>query len=115
MTAEPENRIVAVVSGANPAPKVRIKKIGVATTPLYPTPKIEDYEMGGDNPGVSLPIEYELEGDLVMPITVGQSVNVNRHSRNGVKCPGWFQTSTVVELKGNTFTTRNSLYQVEYL
>lgn len=118
MIAEPENRVVAVVSD-EPIPfvnkPVRIKKIGVATTPLYPTPKIEDYVMGGDNPGVSTPVEYTLEGTLLFPITVGNSVLVNRTKRNDVVCPGFFQSSTVVEFKDNVFTTRNSLYEVEYL
>jgi hypothetical protein len=38
-----------------------------------------------------------------------------REIRNGVVCPGLFQTSPIVDLNQDTFMTRNSVYDYEVL
>ena len=63
----------------------------------------------------SIPIEYEIEGILLIPIEVGKPVNVLLTKRNGVVAEGFFQTSAVTELADNTFKTRNSVYTYHYL
>ena len=63
----------------------------------------------------SLPVEYTIEGDLVGNIEVGSSVVVMRDTRNGVKVPGMFQTSRVVERTKNQFKTQNSVYKYKFL
>jgi hypothetical protein len=95
--------------------KVVLKKIAAVSTPLAPTPHAEDFIPGADNPGVSLPIEYTVEGVLITPIVIGQRVMIDRTKRNGIEVPGWFESTPVKEIKGNIFTTANSVYQIEYL
>ena len=69
---------------------------------------------------LSPPIEYSITGELINDIEVGKSIKVNRESRNGVMVPGLFYTSPVVTIgfKDNKivgFTTKNSLYKIDYL
>lgn len=65
--------------------------------------------------GFSLPLDYEIEGDLIGAIAVGSPVRVNRDTRNGVKTTGVFVTSTVTEVTDTTFRTRNSVYDYKLL
>lgn len=60
--------------------------------------------------GLSLPVEYEIEGELAAPIEVGKSVLVFRDKRNGKKADGIFQSTTVLEVSPQGFRTRNSIY-----
>lgn len=81
-----------------------------------PARAADDHIPGHVQPaGYSLPVEYTLEGELVEPITVGKGVKVNRDTRNGVKVPGIFVTTPVIEFTGTTFRTRNSVYDLEVL
>jgi hypothetical protein len=66
--------------------------------------------IGDHGDGMSLPVEYEIEGELSAPITVGESVLVFRDRRNGKKDGGIFQTSKVLEVSPEGFRTRNSVY-----
>lgn len=95
--------------------RVKIKKIGVATEALSPTPKLENYQPGKDNGAVSLPVEYYVEGYLIKKITFGESVVVDRYARNGIPATGTFISSPVVDFDSTTFTTYNSIYSIEYL
>lgn len=71
-----------------------------------------DHVPGGLNDdGKSLPIDYEIEGELFRPIRVGESVRVFRDKRNGQPATGVFITSPVVEVGTYFFRTKNSFYQ----
>ncbi len=66
--------------------------------------------IGDHGDGLSLPVEYEIEGELASPIKVGESVLVYRDRRNGQKADGIFQTSKVLEVSPEGFRTLNSVY-----
>lgn len=61
----------------------------------------------------SLPVDYEMVGILLCPITVGESFQVWRHIRNGVLAEGLFQSTCVRGITGaDTIATLNSIYKV---
>jgi hypothetical protein len=66
--------------------------------------------LGNHGDGMSLPVEYEIEGELASPIEVGKSVLVFKDRRNGQKADGIFQTTKVLEVSPEGFRTRNSVY-----
>lgn len=94
---------------------VRITKLNDANNAEYPSIPMEQFIPGQDNGNVSMPVNYWLEGILVEDIKVDHSVVVNRTSRMGVKCAGYFVSSPVVELTDTGFVTHNSVYRVEYI
>lgn len=95
--------------------KVRIKKIGVAENALADAGDAATYKFGKINEGVSLPVEYEIEGFLSSRIEVGFPVVIARTKRNGVEETGILKTSAVTDVTDKGFSTRNSLYTVELL
>jgi hypothetical protein len=95
--------------------RVKIQKIGAAANALAPTPDNKDYVPGEVNEGVSLPVEYCIEGYLLKAIEHGVSVVIDRYARNGVSAVGMFVSSPVIEFDSTTFTTYNSIYSIEYL
>ena len=96
-------------------PRIRVRKQSAAQNPDFPTPEWSQFKVGERNEGVSLPKDYVVEGELLSPIRVGQSVRVLRDDRNGVKEAGAFVTSPVVSLTDKGFSTKNSVYLYEYL
>ena len=94
---------------------IRITKISAVESPEYPTPTIEDYDLGKINHNVSIPANYEVEGFLVGSIEIGKPVLVMRKVRNGIKMSGIFQTSEVISVTGKEFKTRNSVYKYKFL
>lgn len=96
---------------------MKLTKLQPAPNPVCPTPKMEDYILGDDNPGVSLPVDYWLEGDLIGEIREGFPIVIERHSRNGVAKLGLFSSSPVrslVKKDGTLYaTTDNSIYKIE--
>ena len=96
---------------------MKLTKLQPAPNPVCPTPKMEDYILGDDNPGVSLPVDYWIEGHLIGEIKEGAPINVERHSRNGVTKLGLFSSSPVrkiVRKDGVIYaTTDNSIYKIE--
>lgn len=90
--------------------KLRIQKRAEAAGGLPSATNAEYVPGSGGIKNKSIPIDYWVIGELVNPITVGQSVRVLRESRNGVACPGVFQTSPIVEVTPTTFKTQNSIY-----
>jgi len=90
--------------------KLRIQKRAEAAGGL-PAASNDEYVPGSNGvENKSIPIDYWLTGELMYPLTVGRPVEVLRESRNGVKTPGIFMTSPVVELTPTTFKTKNSIY-----
>jgi len=63
----------------------------------------------------SIPVEYNLEGELIYDIEVGKQVVVGRTKRNGVEAYGVFSTSRVTEVGNNYFKTLNSVYSYKFL
>lgn len=95
--------------------KVKITKIATVESPQVPTPEFNNFVPGIDNDGVSLPIDYTVEGYLQNDVEIGKSVIMLRTKRNGVECPGLFTTSEVRELTSYGFNTLNSKYAIETL
>src|SRR5881394_530215 len=91
--------------------RIKIKKIGAAAGGAQAR-RMEDHIAGLGDHGdeFSLPVEYEIEGELSAPIEVGKCVLVFRDKRNGQKADGIFQTSKVLEVSPEGFRTRNSVY-----
>ena len=61
---------------------------------------------------------YWVEGILLAPIEIGEPIILirDRNIKNGSNIKyGFFQTSSVVEIREFSFTTRNSEYKIEYL
>ncbi len=63
----------------------------------------------------SIPIEYNVEGNLMYDIEVGKNVIIDRTNRNGVEVRGLLTTSRVTEVGDNYFKTQNSVYSYKLL
>jgi hypothetical protein len=95
--------------------KVRIQKRSEVTGGLPAADKTEYIPGTGGVEGKSLPIDYWLTGDMPNPPKVGECVFVLRDTRNGVACPGLFQTTPVTEVTETSFRTKNSVYDYSLL
>ena len=90
--------------------RIKIKKIAANPGGALAR-EAADHIAGTDQgDGMSLPVEYEIEGELASPIEVGKSVLVYRDRRNGQRADGIFQTTKVLEVSPEGFRTRNSVY-----
>lgn len=94
--------------------RVKITKIDSSAMPDVQTAKWSEYKQGGVN-DKSPPIEYWVTGELINPISLGNSIKVARDCRNGEQVSGYFYTSPVVSWNGRFATTRNSFYLVEFI
>jgi hypothetical protein len=94
---------------------VRITKLRVTPNALFAPSTRGEYVPGGDNPGVSLPVDYVNEGILLRPPELGERVLVLRLVRDGDRAPGAFQSGPIVEMSTDEFTTLNSVYRIELL
>ena len=95
--------------------KVRIQKRAEVTGGLPAASNTEYIPGSGGVEGKSIPVDYWLTGDLLMPPKVGECVYVTRDTRNGVTCPGEFLTTVVTEVTETSFRTKNSVYDFSYL
>lgn len=95
--------------------RIRVQKIGVVAGGLPANDRAVHVDGQDQDANVSLPVEYTVEGELVGKMQVGNSVVIARDTRNGVKVPGLFQTSTVTEVTATQFKTRNSVYNYKFL
>lgn len=95
---------------------VCIRKVAAAENPLAPTPRKEEHVAGAENPGLSLPVAYEIEAQLLEDVVIGEAMRAFRYKRNGVAVPGMFESSAVMEIEpGEERTvvkTANSVYEV---
>ena len=95
---------------------VLIRKLAAAEQPVSPTPASDDYSPGQINPFMSLPIAYEIEGELLRDVVIGEAMTAFRRKRNGVETPGVFQTSVIVSIEPSDdrtiVKTENSVYEV---
>ena len=96
---------------------VKITKLSECENPKYKSAAWDGYVLGINNGDVSLPIEYQIEGELLAEIKEGKSIHVERTSRNGIKSFGYFTSSVVSEViekeGGRLVKTGNSVYFVE--
>jgi len=95
--------------------KIYIEKLAEVSGGLPARSKEEyiDGQYQGDSH--SIPVEYNLEGELSYDIEVGKPVVVGRTKRNGVEAYGIFSTSTVTEVGDNYFKTLNSVYSYKFI
>jgi hypothetical protein len=100
---------------------VKLIKVAESADPIYKSGDWDKWVVGGDNPDVSLPIEYSLKGTLIEQPSVGKSLLIMRTERNDVASIGVFQSSPVVEISASDkgrlryIETKNSLYLLEDL
>lgn len=96
--------------------KIYIEKLAEVPGGL-PARSMDEHIMGKPNYDnySSIPIEYNLEGELSYDIEVGKPVVVGRTKRNGVEAYGVFSTSRVTEVGNNYFKTQNSVYSYKFL
>ena len=98
---------------------IKLKKISEAAAPKYRAANWEEYKCGEDNKDVSLPIEYELTGNIVSDVNVGQYLVIDRKTRNGVECSGYFRSTTIKNITEQdnlkVIETENSVYLLEDL
>lgn len=97
---------------------VKVRKLSAVDGAKYKTASMEEWIPGGDNYGITPPIDYEVEGEMLREPEPGWSMYVLRHKRNGVEALGEMTTSVVesVEVVSDTLwrvSTRNSVYEVE--
>lgn len=93
---------------------IRLRKIDAVKFAAAKTPSKEEYDYGQEN-ATSLPIDYWVEGYLLNEPKVGESVVVQRISRNGQTIAGIMQTSLLTELFEGGFKTLNSVYKLDYI
>lgn len=91
---------------------IHLKKMSIAPNPRSPTGKKSTYKYGKENPGVSVPVDYWIEGVVWTEPKVGSPLFVFRLIRNGVESEGMFNTSPITSIKGNSFNTLNSVYKI---
>lgn len=97
---------------------IKFSKVSAVDSPFLRTPDKEEFEPGKDNPGVSTPVDYHVTGYLYRDVEVGQSVIIERDSRNGYSMPGIMTTSIVESIEpmknGLIINTLNSVYHLEW-
>ena len=91
---------------------IRLTKIAAAPSPRTPSATSDTYLYGGENL-LSLPVEYWLEGILLAPPQIGESLQVDRRIRNGVTACGFFESTPITAIDGDRVTTLNSIYLIE--
>lgn len=92
---------------------VILRKIGISPRPDVPAapPGLEDQP--ADSPHHSLPLDYEMEGDLLEPLQIGRTIRLRRYRRNHVKIDGNFESTPIVAIREPFVETRNSIYLVK--
>ena len=82
-----------------------------------PARSMEEHIMGESNDSnvSSIPIEYNVEGYLMLDIEVNKRVVINRTKRNGEEVSGVLISSPVTEVGDNYFKTQNSVYMYKFL
>ncbi|XHR27227.1 MAG: hypothetical protein ACFUZC_14900 [Chthoniobacteraceae bacterium] len=96
--------------------KVRVTKLAAAPNAIVETAEWREYKLGEAN-AKSLPVDYELTGELLAPPRIGEGLMVFRETRNGVRAEGLFTTSPIVEGEkcgeALRLVTGNSVYLLE--
>ncbi len=101
--------------------KVLIRKLGETADPHYPSGNPKTNWTGQRIPGqFSVPIQTEIEGELLFPIEVGAIICAVCCKRNGESFTGAFRSSIVtailLQYDGSKHVhTGNSIYHVKTL
>jgi hypothetical protein len=92
---------------------VKIIKLKAAQNPQTPSGRWDTYQIGSRNNRESLPVDYEMIGDLLFEIEVGYPVIMRCVERNGTPCDSVFTSTPVLEITEGGFRTANSIYLME--
>lgn len=99
--------------------RIRLIKLGAVENPVAPTPDVEEYMYGDRNHGLSVPVDYTIEGYLFQDVEVDKPLLIRRTMRNGVYMPGFLTTSYIKSIlpteNGLVLKTENSVYRLEWL
>lgn len=95
--------------------RVGLKKLNSVNDPKFPTALENEYVAGQLNDGVSPPIDYEIEGFLLSPISLNEFIIIQREKRNGVAVQGLFKSSRIAKIKNDIIHTQNSIYRITFL
>src|SRR5882672_9184799 len=92
---------------------VSLRKLSEAPNARCKSALWREFTPGAEGDGrESLPVAYELEGELLAPITLGCPMRIFRTKRNGVEVDGMFTSSPVQAMDAGWVRTENSLYRV---
>jgi len=96
---------------------VRLIKRSASKNPLSPPASWDEWDPAiGYLKHRSLPVEYTLRGRLMIPIEIGESMEVLRIDRNGIQALGIFHSSPVREIdEFCRVVTNNFIYEVTVL
>ena len=98
---------------------IKLTKVSESANPDFKSAQWDHFICGVENPGVSLPIDYWIEGELLSEVTIGKPLTIARTTRNGIKNIGIFYSSVIqriTEISGKKIiSTRNSIYALESL
>ena len=94
---------------------IKITKLKEAENPRFGSASsVEEYRASLDaEENLSPNIDYWIIGEPINKLKVGESFEVARFVRNGIRVPGLFQTSRVKKITENGFETENSVYLIE--
>ena len=97
----------------SPGHFIHLRKLAVAPDALLPAAAWSEFKPGQLSPlGQSLPVAYEIEGELLGPIAIGSSIMVRRTMRNGERVEGLFISTPVTAIHGDRILTANSVYRI---
>jgi hypothetical protein len=94
---------------------VKITKRAESRDPVCRAGNWNTFTAGVVNSTASLPVDYEIVGYLLEDVKVGKPVRLLRFVRNGALVLGFYQSTTVLELRNDGYVTRNSVYSVEII
>ena len=98
--------------------KIKLTKINIANNPKVETATLEEYKFGEINEK-SIPLEYEIVGEVGSMPKVGFVFSGIRTIRNGIEMPGIFQLTRIKEITEEEgkyiLKTQNSVYKMEIL
>ena len=99
-----------------PGSLVHVIKFSASEDSITEPGNWEQWVPGSPNNSGSLPIGYELRGVLMLPIRLGECLEVYRLHRNGVSAHGNFQSTPIIGIVAVTMVeTFNSIYQITKL
>ncbi len=91
---------------------IRLCKVAESADASLVPAELATYQFGKANLTSSFPVSYWIEGWLIEPPRIGETVKVLRTSKNGVAIPGIFNSSQVTAIPSDDeFHTLNSIYR----
>jgi hypothetical protein len=94
---------------------VELTKLRACPQAKVPPGRWDKFRFGAGTKDTSLPVDYVLTGLLLAAPQMGQPVIVLRLSRNALSFPGVFESTPVVAVQADRFTTENSIYLIKSL